>query len=88
MTDEQFACQLKGYKLATAEILYRLPDHPSIIQTFVWQNFDLSPDYPKLMKFLKFWEDNLDGRLHSVTVGARQLIADSEIGNAKEFVLH
>jgi uncharacterized protein Usg len=88
MTDAQFACQLQGYRLATAEILYHLPDHPSIIQSFVWQNFDLFPEYPKLMKFLKFWEKNLDGRLHSVTVGAKQLIATSEIGNVEEFVLH
>lgn len=88
MTDKQFACQLKGYRLATAEILYHMPDHPSLIQSFVWQNFDLSPKYPKLMKFLKFWEDNLDGRLHSVTVGAMELISASEIEATQEFVLH
>lgn len=32
--------QLKGYRLATAEITYRLPDHPSLLQTFVWQHYD------------------------------------------------
>lgn len=88
MSDRQFVAQLKGYRLATAEILYHMPDHPSLIQSFIWQNFDLSPHYPKLMKFLKFWEDNLDGRLHSVTVGAKQLIAASEFENAEEIVLH
>ena len=88
MSDDQFAIQLKGYRLATAEILYHLPDHPSLLQTFVWQNFDLSPSYPKLMKFLKFWEDNLDGRLHSVTVGAKELIAAGEFGEATEIVIH
>ena len=88
MTDEQFARQLKGYRLATAEILYHMPDHPSLIQTFVWQNLDLSPKYPRLMKFLEFWEKNLDGRLHSVTVGAMELISASEVGSAEEFVLH
>ncbi len=88
MTDEQFTRQLKGYRLATAEILYHMPDHPSLIQTFVWQNLDLSPKYPRLMKFLEFWENNLDGRLHSVTVGAMELISASEVGAAEEFVLH
>lgn len=88
MIDEQFARQLKGYRLATAEILYHMPDHPSLIQTFVWQNLDLSPKYPRLMKFLEFWEKNLDGRLHSVTVGAMELIAASEVAAAEEFVLH
>src|SRR4051794_18560600 len=35
--------QLKGYRLATAEILYRMPDHPSLLQTFIWQHYDLAP---------------------------------------------
>jgi len=88
MSDKEFTLQLQGYRMATAEILYHMPDHPSVLQTFVWQNLDLSPSYPKLMKFLDFWEDNLDGRLHSVTVGAKQLIAASDIGEATEIVLH
>lgn len=88
MNDEQFTSQLKGYRLATAEILYHMPDHPSIIQTFVWQNLDLSPKFPRLMKFLQFWENNLDGQLHSVTVGAMELISASEVGSAEEFRLH
>lgn len=88
MSDKEFVLQLQGYRMATAEILYHMPDHPSVLQAFVWQNLDLSPSYPKLMKFLKFWEDNLDGRLHSVTVGAKQLIAASEIGEVTEIVLH
>lgn len=88
MTDKQFTSQLNGYRMATAEILYHMPDHPSIIQTFVWQNIDLSPKYPKLMKFLEFWENNLDGRLHSVTVGAMELISANEVAATQEFVLH
>ena len=88
MSDEQFVLQLKGYRMATAEILYHMPDHPSVLQTFVWQNLDLIPKYPRLMKFLKYWEDNLDGRLHSVTVGALEIIAAGEMGAAEEFTLH
>lgn len=29
--------QLKGYGVTTAHILYRMPDHPAILQTYVWQ---------------------------------------------------
>ena len=29
--------QMEGYRLTTAEILYRMPDHPAILQTFIWQ---------------------------------------------------
>ncbi len=60
--------QLDGYRLTTAEILYHLPDHPSLLQTFVWQRLDRAPDYPRLRKFLDFWAHNLDGKLHSVNV--------------------
>ena len=59
---------LDGYRLTTAEILYHMPDHPSLLQSFVWQRLDRVPDYPRLQKFLDFWAHNLDGKLHSVKV--------------------
>ena len=67
--------QLRGYRLATAEITYRLPDHPSLLQTFIWQHYDLAPDYPELHRFLAFWEQNIEGKLHSVQVGRTELLA-------------
>ena len=57
------------YRLTTAKIVYRLPDQPEVLQTFIWQKFDLAPDFPVLTKFLDFWRKNLDGELHSVEVG-------------------
>jgi len=57
-----------GYRLTTAEILYHMPDHPSVLQSFVWQRLDRVPDFPRLQKFLDFWAHNLDGKLHSVNV--------------------
>ncbi len=66
--------QLHDYRLTTAEILYRLPDHPKILQSFVWQDYDLAPQYPVLSKFLDFWVEKIDGSLHSVYVARRKLI--------------
>ena len=66
--------QLKGYRLATAEILYHLPDHPNVLQSFVWQHYDIEPDYPELHRFLDFWSRSIEGKLHSVTVARRTLI--------------
>ena len=37
MVSEGFRKQLEGYGLTTAEILYRLPDHPALLQTYVWR---------------------------------------------------
>lgn len=65
--------RLRGYRLTTAEILYHLPDHPSVLQSFVWQDLDLAPHFPVLRKFLDFWTHNLDGKLHSVRLGQKPL---------------
>ena len=61
--------QLQGYRLTTAEILYHLPDHPAVLQSFVWQELDIAPHYPVLRRFLEFWEREIEGRLHSVRLG-------------------
>ncbi len=50
-----FMRQLEGYSLATAEILYRIPDHPLLLQTYIWQDYDRAPDFPVLHRFLAFW---------------------------------
>jgi uncharacterized protein Usg len=55
-------------ELATAEILYRLPDFPSLLQAYIWQELDEPPRFPVLHGFLNFWEAKLDGKLHSVRV--------------------
>jgi uncharacterized protein Usg len=60
--------QSREYRLTTAEIIYHLPDHPDLLQSFIWQKLDLAPDFPELRRFLDFWSHNLDGKLHSVKV--------------------
>lgn len=61
---------LGHYELTTAEIIYHLPDHPKLLQTFIWQDYDKLPDFPKLLRFLEFWSKSLDGKLHSVCVAS------------------
>jgi uncharacterized protein Usg len=79
MPSEDFRKQVNGYGLTTAEILYRRPDHPWLLQTYVWQNYDLCPDFPELNQFLRFWEKSIEGILHTVTVAHSRLIRPSEI---------
>jgi uncharacterized protein Usg len=79
MPSKDFIDVLKGYSLTTAEILYRLPDHPSLLQTFVWQDYDLHPRFPKLKSFLEFWETELDGKLYRVRVAHSKLVKPSEL---------
>lgn len=79
---------LSGHGLTTAEILYRMPDAKALLQTFVWQDYDLAPRFPKLTKFLEFWMESLEGPLHSVQYSHRKLIAPGEWRNVRgEFVL-
>jgi uncharacterized protein Usg len=70
---------LEGYGLTTAEILYHLPDHRSLLQTYVWQSYDLAPRFPKLRDFLDFWQAQLEGPLHSVKAAHRRLISPTEV---------
>ena len=86
---EDFRKQVLGYGLTTAEILYRMPDHPSLLQTYVWQNYDLFPKFPELQRFLAFWVEKLEGPLHSVQVAHSKLIKPTELrAIGAEFRLH
>ena len=81
--------QLEGYGMTTANILYRLPDHPAIIQSYVWQDYDLHPHFPELKKFLDFWSQKIEGALHQVIVAHTRLIKPAELKLAgAEFRLH
>jgi uncharacterized protein Usg len=85
----EFRKQLEGYGLTTAEILYRMPDHPVILQSYIWQDYDLFPEFPELKKFLDFWERSLEGPLFKVTVGHCRLIKPAELkAIGAEFKLH
>jgi len=73
--------QLQDYRLTTAEILYHLPDHPNLLQTFIWQDLDIAPRYPVLTKFLDFWKREIEGSLHSVRVASASLIKPATVGH-------
>jgi uncharacterized protein Usg len=79
--------QLEGYRLATAEILYRLPDHPGLLQCYLWQDYDIAPRYPVLTRFLDFWTRELEGPIHSVRVAGKQAISAAEIAAGTMFRL-
>lgn len=66
--DPEFQARASGLSLATAEILYYLPDHPSLLQTFLWQTLDSAPEFPRLSRFLDFWRREIEAVIHSVSV--------------------
>jgi uncharacterized protein Usg len=86
MADKDFLKTLDGYGLTTAEIVYGLPDHPKLLQTYLWQDYDLAPHFPVLEKFLGYWRQELEGRLHSVKVAHNKLITPAEFRLARAIV--
>jgi uncharacterized protein Usg len=81
--------QLSAHRLTTAEILYHMPDHPALLQCYVWQDYDTAPHYPVLRRFLVFWQRELEGKLHSVRVASLTVIQAPKARRADaEFTLH
>jgi uncharacterized protein Usg len=80
---------MPDWRLTTAEILYHMPDHPGVLQTFVWQKHDLAPRFPALRGFLAFWHREIHGPLHSVRVASAALTRPAELRYANgQFTLH
>jgi uncharacterized protein Usg len=76
---EEMSLRLRGWRLATAEVLYYLPDHPSLIQSFVWQTLDLAPDYPRIHRFLEFWCREIEAVIHSVQLSSGETLAPAPV---------
>jgi uncharacterized protein Usg len=72
---------LKGYGLTTAEFVYHMPDYVHVLNTFIWQDYDIAPDHPRLFKFIEFWQAEIEGPLHSVKFTHRKMISPGEWRN-------
>jgi uncharacterized protein Usg len=88
METDEFALRLKGWRLATAEVLYYMPDHPKLLQSFIWQTLDLAPAYPRIHKFLDFWRAEIDAVIHSVRLASGEQLAPAKVRNAATILHH
>jgi len=80
---------LKNYGLTTAQIYYHMPDYKNVLNTFVWQEYDLAPDYHRLFQFIEFWQANIEGPLHSVQFTHRIQLSSGQWRNVVgEFTYH
>lgn len=73
-TASETELMLKGYGLTTAEFYYRMPDYRHVLNSFIWQDYDLAPDHHRLFAFIEYWQGNIEGPLHSVRFVHRKLI--------------
>ena len=88
MLHDDLRLLLEGWRLATAEVLYYMPDHPALLQSFVWQTLDLAPDYPRIHRFLNFWKREIDAVIHSVRLATGETIAPPKLNTAKAILHH
>jgi uncharacterized protein Usg len=84
MIETDLARQLRGERLTTAEVLYYLPDHPALLQRFLWQTLDLSPEYPRIRRFLDYWRREIHAVIHSVQVAGGGLVSPARLDIARE----
>ncbi|MBB3897568.1 usg protein [Roseococcus suduntuyensis] len=81
--------KIPDWRVTTAEILYHMPDHPHVLQTFIWQKTDRAPEFPELTRFLDFWRREIEGPLHSVRVASAALIEPAQLRYANGvFTIH
>jgi uncharacterized protein Usg len=85
--DRDFAVQLTGRRLTTAEVLYYMPAHPALLQSFLWQTLDVAPDFPRIQQFLDYWRREIDAVIHSVTIGGVEMIGPARVRNVKDLGL-
>lgn len=88
LSDQELSLRLRGWRLATTEVLYYLPDHPSLLQSFVWQTLDLAPTYPRIHRFLDFWRREIDAVIHSVQLASGEMLAPAPISRADAIFHH
>lgn len=88
MSESELSLRLQGWRLATAEVLYYMPDHPALLQTFTWQTLDLAPSYPRIHKFLEFWRAEIEAVIHSVRLATGETLAPAQVKSATAYIHH
>ena len=78
--------RLRGSVLVTAEVLYYIPDHPKLLQTFMWQTLDVAPRFPRVEKFLDFWRREIEAVIHSVRVAHGEPLDVPDWRNARGII--
>lgn len=85
-TDSEFGQRLRGSVLVTAEVLYYIPDHPKLLQTFMWQTLDVAPRFPRVSQFLDFWRREIEAVIHSVRVAHGEPLDVPDWRNARGII--
>jgi uncharacterized protein Usg len=65
---------LRRKSIVTVDILYWMPDYTNVLQEFVWQTSDIVPEYPRVHRFLNYWQENIEAVISEVRVADAERI--------------
>ncbi len=77
--DSDFASRFRGGGLLTTEVVYFLPDHKNLLQSFVWQTIDTAPTFPRLHAFLDHWRRDVEAVIHLIRIAHSDWVGPAEI---------
>lgn len=58
-----------GLRLTSIKIIYKMPDYSNVLNEFWWQTLDVPPKYPRMKTFVDYWNDYIEGIIHSLEIG-------------------
>tara|TARA_B110000495_G_C22922570_1_gene539010 strand:- start:712 stop:903 length:192 start_codon:yes stop_codon:yes gene_type:complete len=47
-----------------------MPDYQHILNLFSFQDDDVPPEYPRMQRFVKYWEENLEAKIKEIQIGS------------------
>lgn len=56
----------KDEKLVFVNVIYHLPDYNNLVNEFHWQTLDLPPRYPRIRRFVDYWEAEIEAQIKQV----------------------
>lgn len=68
-----------GFELVTTEVLYRMPDHPRVLNTFVWQTYDRPPALPRVQAFIHHWQAEIEAQIAQVRIACASLLQPRDL---------
>lgn len=66
--------ELRQRTLVTLQVLYWMPDYSNILQEFVWQTKDVTPEYPRIHKFLDYWHKEIEAVISEVNLAESGMV--------------
>ena len=59
---------IRKWTVASVQVVYYIPDYLNIVNEFIWQTEDQLPEYPRITRFLDYWDKNIDGPIKEVYI--------------------